>query len=440
LNPPLLHVLAHVGLRAAHGNPLAVRFPSVIEFYLAGLLLFVYAGRKLGTAFAALPVLIFWYSPTFQYATEARPYASLCLWFCALLLLWDLAISGRRSPFVLAAIALSSIGLLASHVFSLLTLLAFFCAELVRWWRRGRPDWALWAALFLPLVFAVTYIPFFESYRRINEYPLAFQAGFDKLISFYWHTFISVFWCLVVGVFAAWLAAGKRWLWRFPPWQPPEAALLLTLAAVPVLLVLVMMSEKAPFWGRYCITSTVALNFLCALAIASPFRANQRAGYAASAAMGALLVLVGLALPIYQRTIHPVPDNVAAFEHVHPELPLVAASGLTFIEMGQYENSALTSRLFYLSDHQAAVQYAHASLFDDLAEFREAFRLRGSVESYNSFVAAHRDFLVFGTYDYPEDWLLKKLASDGATIRLSGNYATPYKDKSLFAVHLNRSK
>jgi Dolichyl-phosphate-mannose-protein mannosyltransferase len=423
-----------------HDNPLAVRIPSVVEFYLAGLLLFAYTGRKLGQAFAAFPVLILWYSPIFQYAAEARPYASLCLWFCALLLLWDLAISGRRSPLVLAGIALSSIGLLASHVLALLTLLAFFSAEVARCWQRRRPDWALWTALFLPLVLAVTYGPFFESYRRISEYPLAFQASFGKLVSFYWHTFISIFWCLAVGVTAAWLAARKRLLWKFPPWQPPEAALFLTLAAVPVLLVLIMMSEKAPFWGRYCITSTVALYFLCALVMASPFRVNERAGYAASAAMGALALLVGVALPLYQRMVHPVPDTVAAFQIMHPELPLVAASGLTFIEMGQYENSAIASRLLYLSDHQAAVQYAHASLFDDLAEFHEAFRLRGSVESYNAFVSEHRDFLVFGTYDYPEDWLLKKLAADGATIRPAGTYATPYKDKSLFAVHFNRSK
>ena len=93
LNPPLLHLLAHASLRISGGIPVAIRVPSVIEFYLASLLLSAYTARKFGRAYGLLPALLLWFSPMFQYATEARPYALLCFWFSGLLLLWDTAVA-----------------------------------------------------------------------------------------------------------------------------------------------------------------------------------------------------------------------------------------------------------------------------------------------------------------------------------------------------------
>ncbi len=436
LNPPVLHLLAHAALRLSGGSVIAIRIPSAIEFYLASVLLFFFGIRKLGLAFAALPVLLLWYSPMFRYATEARPYALLCFWFCALLLLWDVAVSNNRTRITLAGVAIASLGLVTSHVLAPLSLLAFLAAEILRFTKRRKPDYPLWTALLLPLVLVVFYLPFYDSFRAITDYPFAFQASPGKVASFYWHTLEDVFWCWSVSVVAALFAARGRWTWKFPAWWRGQWPLFIGLGLVPVLLDFAMMRDHAPFWGRYCISSVVALYFLCALFLAMGFERVPRAGYAAITAAFALALALRVIVPWHHLLVHPVPATAAAFEHIKPNLPIVAASGLTFVEMGQYESPALASRLFYLRDRTSAIQFAHATIFEDISDFQQAFKLSGAVESYRQFTQAHPDFLVFGTFDYPEDWLLRKLASDGAAINLVGKYATPYKDKTLFEVHV----
>ncbi len=436
LNPPLLHLLAHAALRLSGGSLTAIRIPSAIEFYLAGVLLFFYGIRKLGLAFAALPVLLLWYSPMFRYATEARPYALLCFWFCALLVLWDMAVSERRSGLSLAGVAVTSLGLVSSHVLAPLSLLAFFAAEIRRFAKSRTRDYALWAALFLPLILTIFYLPFYESFRTITDYPFAFQASPAKAASFYWHTFKDVSSCWGVAALGAFLAAKGRWAWKIPEWCRDQWPLFAVLAAVPVLLDLAMMRDAAPFWGRYCITSVVVLYFLCAFALEIGFQRVPRAGYAAVAAAFALVLVQRVIVPWNEMRLHPAPANAAALEMVKPSLPVVAASGLTFVEMGQYESPALVSRLFYLRDQAAAIQFAHATIFEDMSDLQQAFKLPGTIESYRQFTQAHPDFLVFGTFDYPEDWLLRKLAADGAAITPLRKFATPYKDKTLFEVRV----
>jgi hypothetical protein len=99
----------------------------------------------------------------------------------------------------------------------------------------------------------------------------------------------------------------------------------------------------------------------------------------------------------------------------------------------------LCARLFYLRDRSAAIRFAHATIFEDLADFQKEFKLPGNVESYSRFVQGHPDFLVFGTFNYPEDWLLRKLSADGAQIVPIREFDTPYKDKMLFEIHTQKN-
>ena len=76
---------------------------------------------------------------------------------------------------------------------------------------------------------------------------------------------------------------------------------------------------------------------------------------------------------------------------------------------------------------QAAITYAHATLFEGEAEVSRTFHFRGQVEGLRSFEASHGKFLVLGTLDSPEDWLLRELQAEGAHLRYMGNYDTSYK-------------
>ena len=437
LNPKELHVLAHASLLLAPGQPQAIRLPSILEFYFASVFLLIYAARKVGPAFAALPVLILWASPMLYYATEARPYAALCFWFCALLLLWDAAVEPGRHRLIVWAIALSCAGLIEAHVLAVLSLLPFFAAEALRFRERREADWPLWLALLLPLLLTVSYVPLFRGYGAITAYPPAFQAGLDKVVSFYWHTFIGVLACLLLAALAAWLVTGRQPLrLGVAPVRWPDAVLYAVLIVLPVPLALLLMTQHSPFWGRYCITSTIGLYVLSGFVLATAFRRSTRAGYAAVVTAGAVVLLQQALLPLYRRTVHPPSANVAFLQQMRPALPIVAASGLTFVEMGQYEEQPIRSRLFYLLDRAAAIQFAHATIFEDLDGFQKDSGIPGTIEPYRQFVRDHPVFLVIGTFNYPEDWLLRKLAASGAVITPLGDYDTPYKDKSLFEVHM----
>jgi hypothetical protein len=120
---------------------------------------------------------------------------------------------------------------------------------------------------------------------------------------------------------------------------------------------------------------------------------------------------------------------------IAPALPFVDASGLTFLEMDSREDTRFLSRVYYLTDPSGSMSYAHANIFEGMQTEKDAFPIRAKVEQYSIFVRQHPTFLVFGTYDYPEDWLLRRLQADGAHLRLLQTVGDPqFKDRELWQV------
>jgi hypothetical protein len=439
LNPPVVHLLAHYSMLALGKTAFALRLPSILEFYVASLALFAYVSRKVGAAYAPIPVVVLWYSPMFQYATEARPYALLAMFFCCLLLCWDTAVNSQNRKLALWGIGISNAGLIASHVFAPLSLLPFLAAEAVRWRRQKRPDYPVWAGLLLPMFGMLGYIPLYHTYKTLSFYPPAFQASFHHMASFYWHTAWSAFLPVCLALLVAILMSNHRvHLQPLPRIRPVELSLFGLLLLNPILLNLVLMRDQAAFWPRYCITSVFAIYALLAMALAWIFRYKAAIGYGMSAILAALLIALNVLAPLYKMYFLPPPAKDAAIlEHVRPDLPIVAASGLTFVELGHYEKRELLSRVFYLKDRTSAIAYANATIFEDLDRVQKDFALPGHVEAYANFVRCNPHFLVLGTPDYPEDWLLRKLADEGARIKLIGTYTFPYKDKRLYEITLH---
>jgi hypothetical protein len=90
-----------------------------------------------------------------------------------------------------------------------------------------------------------------------------------------------------------------------------------------------------------------------------------------------------------------------------------------------------------LRDLDAAARYAHSNMFEVFEppdRMKPWFPISANVDQYNHFVSQHNQFLVFGTEDYPEDWLLPKLQADGAQLSELGDYPGPYKDSMLYLV------
>ena len=66
------------------------------------------------------------------------------------------------------------------------------------------------------------------------------------------------------------------------------------------------------------------------------------------------------------------------------------------------------------------------------------FGFTSHTEPYRQFLAQHPAFYVLGTYDYPEDWLLRALQHEGARILVLGRVRGSYKDHELYEVHVGQ--
>jgi hypothetical protein len=69
---------------------------------------------------------------------------------------------------------------------------------------------------------------------------------------------------------------------------------------------------------------------------------------------------------------------------IQSDLPLIAASGLTFLEMDHYAGSNTTSRLYYLTDREFAINIAHATIFEGFANLKRYFPIRANVSLIES--------------------------------------------------------
>jgi hypothetical protein len=161
-------------------------------------------------------------------------------------------------------------------------------------------------------------------------------------------------------------------------------------------------------------------------------RGNRLAAYAGSV----LLILFIVKTQVWHVVRYPTPRNAAFLASIQPSLPIVVGEGQVFFEMNRYESASLLSRLYFLKDPQASMQYIHTNLFQDYAApdvMRKAgFPLTANVAPYSSFVSQHRQFLLLGT---PTEWVFQKLLHSSASIAFVGEYADLlYLDKALYVV------
>ena len=470
LNPPLSYLLARAALAVFKPPSLACRIPSMLAFLLASLLLFIFIKRRTTTVYATLGVLLLWNSRFMDYATEARPYALLFAFTMIMLLAWQCATTDERRGTSLLVISLAGFGLLFSHVFGLCALAAFWMAEVVRCYSRRKPDWTLWACLLLPLIGCITYIPLIRN-QSVVLFPAQWQPSVERIALIYQNQAQAAFLPLLVMLILA-AAWRKKPSTRQFPLSTPESVLLVCLLVVPIEISLLLVRTHGALFERYGIVAVIPIAVLPVLSLAWGSQCNPVAGVVLAAwllmsayvppRLIAVEELPGILsprqtaefvqwvfpLPLAERPVknidvsygksplEPPVQLSGGLDDLHPELPIVAASALTFLEMDNREDEKVAKRLFYLTDREAATQISHATLFEPYAQLKGVFPIRGTIERYQDFVRANPKFLVIGTYDYPEDWLLQKLHADGAMARRGWQIGLAYKDRDVYEISI----
>ena len=436
---PAGYLLSRLSMKVFGESKLGLRFPSMLEFYVGSMVLFFYVRRKVGIAYAAAAVLILWIGETFPYATEARPYALLLMFFSILLLCWDVATHSENRSLALWGTAIANLGMLSAHFFAPLSLFPFLAAEAVRFRRTRKPDFALWTALLLPTVAIAFYIPPLDRYAALY-FPSLFEASWGRIPHFYYDAIDVIGVALFLAVLAASLVPQEKpHVASARSWRREELVLFGCVLLNPILLNISLMRRHGAFWDRYAITTEAVMYIGIPMLLGLRLRGNRLAGYTAAA----ILLVFCVQGDIWLTVSKPSLQDASVLAPIRPDLPLVAASGVTFFEMNHHEKPDILSRLYFLKDRSVAMEYTHTNLFEDRGfgdGMKPYFPISAKVASYADFIHQHREFLVLGTYDAPEEWLLQKLDDDGAQLIRLGTYQVPYVDTDLYLVNLATGK
>ena len=458
LNPPLVFLLTRLSFHFFGTGSLAARLPEICGFLLMLLATFHFVRHRLGMLFGLFAASLLLAGKSLPLAVEARPYTLLLGFLALALATWQAA---HRSPrllprlLLLAAVTL----MLLSHIFAPLPIAALLLAECAMAWRAGRPDYRTLLAMLLPLPIVFTYLPMLRAHAG-GVYPLAFQPDANTIFEVYIGSIDRELIILLLTALLVLLLYGRSHLQAGTPLEGPawsfdrgEWIAIIGILAFPLVLLAWLMVTQGAFFARYAAVENLGVVMLAAALLArwTGFGGRPSRAAAGLAAMLALLIsgqpFVAAAELASARPYHPF----RAYEPAYLEceacrisaqpssegkpLPLVAASGLIFLEMNHREPAATLDRLFFLNDPDAARSLAHASIFNRMDEVAGAFHLKGHVTSYRDFLALHRTFYVLGEYKYPEDWLLRRLLRDGATLELVRDFDSgAYRQTELYLV------
>ncbi len=410
-NPPTVYLLSRVSMRIFGPTPLGLRLPSMLEFYFGSVAMLVYLRRKVGNAVAAFGVVIWWSSSSFYYANEARVYALVFLSFACLLLAWDTATKRADRTIALWCVAIATAVLLASHVFASLCLLAVLVAEFVRYLRRRRPDYPLYAALVLPMAIMISYIPLISVYHGLILWP-QFHASPLMAGKFYYRTVDCVgralFVVALVGMLLQQKFRGEEAIETEVALE--DRALVVCMLLNPLLLNLLLMHRKGDFFDRYTLATNAVIYGLIAVVFAVRLRFTKLTSYVAT-----ILMLMLMAHMVHREWVkRPRQADPRIMSSLRPDLPIVVSNGATWVEMNQHEPAGVVARLYYIKNRTAAIKYDGTNYYYDfeaLDEMKSAgFPFKGNVEPYSAFIAGHKQFLIFAD---PFEWLPLKLQEDG---------------------------
>ncbi len=446
LNPPLYYAAARVSMRILHPSPFAVRLPSIIAYFVAALCAYRFVRRQLTPIYGMIGALIMLGSSYSDYSYDARPYA-MVLGFLGLAALgWQGAIEKAGSKRILSLILvfIGGFGMLLSHVLALVAFGALFFAELVRLAIRRKADWTLWISLSLPLVSCFLYLPLIQ-HQSGGVFTPVFQASIEDLFQDYSTLWIDV---------APFLAAAMLLIaWAGMKPQPserkqfslawPELAFSIVLILVPVIVILRFMWSHTMYNSRYGMAAIFGIAILVPHFIAWWTKRSRRAALITAAVFIFSVLHLSSLARIMQAHLQPnsaslseVRELQTPLTQIQPGLPFVVADGLTFLEMDHRENEDFLSRVYYLVDPNAALEYAHSNVFNGLQTLHNQFPIRAHVETYEDFIQQHPKFIVFGSSDYPDDWLIQKLLADGSAVRFLGETPSSYGDTPVYQVKI----
>lgn len=440
-HPILSAAFTQWALRIFGDSQVSARVPAMLGFLLLCVSLYFLVRRRLPAGFAVAAMAFPAITDAYQWGTEAKPYG---LWFgfsALALLCWQRATDGHRRKLALAGLGLSLGAAFLSYCYAPLILVALGTGEAVRTWRRRRVDWPIWAALVVPLCTAVTYIPLLRSLSKgtaVQELPT-----WSSIAETYSSLLEPTIWILA-GIFLACMLLRSK-LESHADFPVHEVAAIVAITLFPFFAVAVAKIWAGFYWARHGYLCVIGVSIL----LASVLRISGRAAGGIAAAV-LVLFFFGDNVLWLVHVFHPSREALAtAFINdpymprgdlppIPPGVPIVVSNGIEYFEFFHYAKPSIAPRLYFLTDKDAALKYNRIETSSVIYyNIKRWSGLPMNVEPYREFVAAHPHFYAYGPWTSREDWLLRKLSSDGAELILKTVYESPRYGQREMLVEVN---
>jgi hypothetical protein len=412
-HPPTFYFLTHLITSLFGATHVTVRAASIFGFWLMSLCLYALGRRLLSPAWSIVLFLLPCATgSSYYYASEARGYGLMCGFAALAVLSWAMAMSGEMRRVTIPALFISLAGTVSCHYYGIFIAGPLALGEAVRYARSRRLDIPVWAALsgaIAPLLLFLNLI------RSAVGYSKNFWAKphWSAALNVYSYGAFLAFALLVGAAFASFKFR------RSAPPRPvalPFATAMISLALLPLALIVVAKFITHAFDARYVLESTIGIFGITCFALAR--LASERA-----AAAGALVILEIL---FFGMQFGGLRANFAAeraelfteYLTLNRETGdgLLAISEVTvFHRLSFYGPISFTRRVSYLADAEREIRYCGFDTVDrGLLALRPWFPI--NTQPFGRYLREHDRFRVYG-YEGPWTWLTYELPKVG-TVRL----------------------
>ncbi len=439
LHPPLHYLLQRWSLKLDLPRWLGSRLPNMIAGLITVIALFRLAAKHYGNTIGMTAAAAFICSPAIRYAWENRPYMIL---MCALTLLiyaWDEATSTDRTWRSVVCVLLCSVAMVSDHLIGVACLAPFAVGEAFRLYRRRRADWLLWLSLFTPSLLGLGL--FYQIHHlRTNSFPVQNMPSFLLAWNTYGELLNDFFFAASICILALAFMPNARETpsTRKQTLRGEEVAMLWTLALLPMMTLIAGAILHIQFWRRYGFCAMIGV------AILVPWMIANRTRVPKTLSVFIFFALIASVIEKASTEYTVVGSEVAGMfqtgrvamhlQDLDPSLPIVDASPMTYMEMSDREPADILSRVFYLTDYNAAMRYSGYTLFDNEDKIRGILELRTHVAKLRDFVVQHPKFYMVAAYPSTDDWLPRKLADSGVDLNYLGKFVSSYDNDDVFLV------
>jgi hypothetical protein len=419
-NPLPFYLLTNLVRHLSSRPEIAFRLPAAFGISLMMCSVFALMAKRAGF-FAGIASAVTAALLTFQYGTEARPYA-LVLGFSSLaIVFWDKASNDPRSRYAAVVFGLALAGALSMHCYAVLILIPFWGAEMARWLSARKVNIPVLSALAITSLIPISYVPLLEGAKHLIVVSGARPEWSQAISWMKYQADLLLVPCLLIALLAIVEKLRQR-----PdsyvtsrsnlPADHAELALTLLLFALPLFGVALGKTVTGIYTERYGVPSILATSVLLGT-IVGKFRINF------SKAAVAVSLFVWFFAVQGRRSMPEFPDAIAAKLKAAAETqnaPVAVTDPFLMAQVCYYFPSIAASDMVYVSDPDAATHYSNTSIGDvGMSLLSKDLGLPIQTIPYQNFVHAEAMSSVYGPWGGLA-WLPSKLVDDKLSLTVLG--------------------